>query len=64
MDFLTLYTSYNQRASNVHNFVTNRREMSKENVFGIWAAFGPSKLAIFGKNEKRHYISSATCCKR
>jgi len=33
IDFLTLFTSYNQRASNAHNFIANREELSEENVF-------------------------------
>jgi len=31
--FLTLCTSYDQRASNAHNFMANREELSEENVF-------------------------------
>jgi hypothetical protein len=33
IDFLTLCTSYNQGASNTHNFMANREELSEENVF-------------------------------
>jgi hypothetical protein len=33
INFLTLCTSYNQRASNAHNFMAERQELSEENVF-------------------------------
>jgi hypothetical protein len=33
INFLTLCTSYNQGASNAHNFMANREELSEENVF-------------------------------
>ena len=46
IDFLMLCTSYNQRASNAHNFAANRRELSEENVFGIFCTI---KIGHFWK---------------
>jgi len=39
-----------------HNFVANGGELTEENVFKIWAAFEPSKSAIFGERKNALHV--------